>query len=66
MDFAARGASFIFGLEPAGVPAYLAPFGLTLTADVGNAYYQETYLKPIGRTLEASEIERVAQAVMRR
>ena len=63
MDFAARGAPFIFGLEPANVPAFLAPFGLALTADVGNSYYQETYLKPIQRSLNVSEIERVAQAV---
>ena len=62
MDFAARGAPFIFGLEPNGVPAFLAPFGLVVTADVGNASYQETYLKPIQRAMDVSEVERVAQA----
>ncbi len=66
MDFAARGAPFIFGLEPGSVPEFLAPFGLALTADVGNAYYQETYLKPIKRTMDVTEIERVVQALVRR
>lgn len=66
MDFAARGAPFIFGLEPAELPAFLAPFGLDLTADVGNAYYQESYLKPMTRAMEVMEVERVAQAVVRR
>ncbi len=57
-------APWIFGLEPAIVPAYLEPFHLALVEDVGNTDYQERYLKPLGRELTVSEAERIAQAVV--
>jgi len=33
-----------------------------LVEDVGASYYQEKYLEPIGRSLDVSEIERIAYA----
>lgn len=63
---AKRGAPWLFGLEPAGVAAFLQPFHLRLDEDVGNAEYQARYLKPLGRSLAVSEVERVAQATVLR
>jgi methyltransferase (TIGR00027 family) len=59
---AKRGSPWLFGLEPSCVASYLAPFHLKLIADVGNAEYQASYLKPLGRKLVVSECERVVQA----
>lgn len=64
VNFVANDSPWIFGLEPAELDAYLRPFHLTLTADLGAREYQERYLKPLGRSLVVSEIERVAQAVV--
>jgi methyltransferase (TIGR00027 family) len=65
MDVVAkRGSSWLFGLEPSSVASYLSPFHLNLTADVGNAEYQASYLGPLGRKLVVSECERVAQATV--
>ena len=64
MDRMAKGSPWLFGLEPSEVPAFLKPFHLDVVADVGNAYYQETYLKPIGRQLAVSEVERSARAIV--
>lgn len=63
---AKRGSPWLFGLEPADVADFLQPFHLRLIEDVGNADYQARYLKPLGRSLEVSEMERVAQATMLR
>jgi methyltransferase (TIGR00027 family) len=62
LEVVAHSSPWIFGLEPAVLAATLQPFGLTLLADVGSADYQEKYLKPAGRSLVVSEIERVAWA----
>ena len=64
MDRVAHQSPWMFGLEPAEIPAFLRPYGLTIIADVGNAYYQEHYLQPVGRRLVVTEGERVAQAVV--
>ena len=61
---AKRGSPWLFGLEPSSVAIYLSPFHLNLTADVGNAEYQASYLKPLGRNLVVSECERVVQATV--
>jgi methyltransferase (TIGR00027 family) len=61
-----RGVPWLFGLEPSGVASYLSPFHLNLIADVGNAEYQASYLKPLGRNLVVSECERVVQATVPR
>jgi methyltransferase (TIGR00027 family) len=62
MDFVAKSAPWIFGLEPSGIPDFLQPFHLTLIADVGDADYQEKYLKPLGRKLVVFEGERIVHA----
>jgi methyltransferase (TIGR00027 family) len=59
-----KDSPFIFGLEPSGIPDFLGLFHLNPVADVGNADYQEKYLKPMGRHLVVSEIERIVQAVV--
>lgn len=51
-----------FGLEPSQLEVSLRPFNLMLVEDVGASYYQEKYLEPIGRSLDVSEIERIAYA----
>ncbi len=67
MDVMAKnGAPWLFGLEPSDVASFLAPYHLDLVADVGNADYQATYLKPRGRNLQVSECERVAQSIVTR
>ena len=65
MDAVAHDSPFIFGLEPSEIPAFLKPFHLKLIDDVGNTYYQEKYLKPIGRKLRVSEAERIAYAIIK-
>jgi methyltransferase (TIGR00027 family) len=62
MDTVAKTAPFIFGLEPTEIPAFLKTFHLDLIADVGNADYQEKYLKPLKRSLVVSEVERIVHA----
>ncbi|HEX3049576.1 MAG TPA: SAM-dependent methyltransferase, partial [Aggregatilineaceae bacterium] len=67
MDRVSKGnAPWVFGLKPADVPPFLKPFHLKLIADVGSADYQARYLKPLGRNLVVSQMERVVQAVVRR
>jgi methyltransferase (TIGR00027 family) len=66
MDTVAKTAPFIFGLEPAEIPAFLQTFHLALIEDVGNADYQEKYLKPLKRSLVVSEVEQVVHAVVKR
>jgi methyltransferase (TIGR00027 family) len=62
MDAMAGTAPWIFGIEPANLPAFLSKFHLTLREDIGNADYQERYLKPLGRKEVVFEGERVASA----
>ncbi len=54
-----RKSNWIFGLDPDTIKDYLDQFKLKLIEDVGTSYYQENYLKPIGRQLNVSEIERI-------
>ena len=54
--------SWLFGLEPSTVKEFLRQYNLSLIEDVGASYYQKKYLKPIGRKLNVSEIERTAFA----
>ena len=65
MDVVAKNnAPWLFGLEPSCIPSFLKPFHLHLIADVGNAEYQASYLKPLGRNLAVSEGERIVQATV--
>jgi methyltransferase (TIGR00027 family) len=66
MKAVAQDSPWIFGLDPAALPEFLKPYNLTLVKDVGNEYYQEKYLRPRGRKLVVSEVERVAHAVVTR
>ncbi len=60
--FKTKDQEWSFGLEPSKVSEFIKPFKLTLLEDVGASYYQERYLKPVGRKLDVSEMERVIHA----
>jgi methyltransferase (TIGR00027 family) len=64
MDVVAKSSPWIFGLEPSTIPAFLMTYHLTVAANVGNAEYQEKYLKPLRRTLVVTEGERIIQATV--
>lgn len=53
---------WIFGLEPSNIKEFLRQYNLSLIEDIGASYYQEKYLKPLGRNLNVFEIERIAFA----
>lgn len=55
-------APWIFGLEPSNIAEFLQQYDLSLIEDVGASYYQEKYLKPLGRNLKVFEVERIAFA----
>jgi methyltransferase (TIGR00027 family) len=57
-----QGEPWIFGIDPAELPGYLAARGLKLVEDVGAADYRKRYLDPIGRGMDIFEGERVAVA----
>jgi len=65
MDVVAKQSPWIFGLEPSKISEFLKTYHLVLIADVGNSYYQEKYLKPMGRNLEVFEGERIVQAIIK-
>jgi methyltransferase (TIGR00027 family) len=64
MDIVAKSSPWVFGLEPSNLPTFLEPFHLALVEDVGDADYQERYLKPVGRDLVVFEGERIVQAAL--
>lgn len=51
-----------FGLDPPEVSDFVNQYNLTLIEDIGASYYKEMYLKPIDRSLDVSEIERIVYA----
>jgi methyltransferase (TIGR00027 family) len=53
-----------FGVDPRQLKAFLAACGLSLRHDFGAEEHQTDYLRPVGRKLEVSEIERVAIAIV--
>lgn len=53
---------FYFGLNPSELGEFLSKYNLSLIEDVGGSYYQENYLKPLGRNLFVSKLERIAYA----
>jgi methyltransferase (TIGR00027 family) len=65
LETVAKSAPWVYGLEPASLPVFLAPFHLALVADVGASDYQTSYLKPMGRTLAVFAGERIVQATVR-
>jgi methyltransferase (TIGR00027 family) len=60
-----RPEPWYFGIDPVQLKAFLADRGLTLLKDFGAEEHQADLLRPIGRALEVSEIERVAIAAAR-
>lgn len=63
MDAAARGGMpWIFGLDPAELPGYLAERGLAFLEEMWAPVYQERYLEPLTRKLTVFAGERVALA----
>jgi methyltransferase (TIGR00027 family) len=64
LETVAKSAPWVYGLEPASLATFLAPFHLTLVADVGAADYQARYLKPLGRDLPVFAGERIVQAAV--
>lgn len=60
--FKAGGQTWHFGLNPSEIKNFIKQYNLELIEDVGSSYYQENYLKPIGRKLDVSLIERIAYA----
>jgi len=57
-----RPAAWHFGIEPSRLEAFLRAHGLTLYEDVGDEEHLVRYVRPLGRELAVSEIERVARA----
>ena len=49
---------FIFGMEPGSWPDFLKPYGWTVVEDIGYDELAETYIKPTGRSLTSTPIER--------
>lgn len=53
-----------FGIEPSRLEAFLGERGLSLREDMGAVEHIARYLRPLGRALAVSEIERVALAAV--
>ena len=53
---------WVFGIDPAELPQYLAARGLTLVEDVGASEYRARYLGPLGRKMNIFEGERTVLA----
>jgi methyltransferase (TIGR00027 family) len=59
------GEPWTFGLDPAGLPAYLAARGFDLLQDIGTRELRARLLGPSGPHLEGYEFYRVAEARVR-
>jgi methyltransferase (TIGR00027 family) len=61
-DFVVRQQVWHFGLAPDQVAGLLDEYGWVEREQVGAAEYQDRYLRPVGRELPVSEIERFVHA----
>lgn len=61
-EFVVNKRLWTFGLDPEQVPAFLADYGWRQREQVGPQDYAERYLRPAGRTMTASAIERAVYA----
>lgn len=61
-EFVVNNRLWTFGLDPEQVPAFLADYGWRQNEQVGAQEYTERYLRPAGRTITASPIERAVYA----
>jgi O-methyltransferase involved in polyketide biosynthesis len=57
-DFVAK-KLFIFGMDPEGWPAFLNEYGWKIIEDVGFDDLADKYIKPTGRKLASTSIERI-------
>ncbi|MFQ5342827.1 MAG: SAM-dependent methyltransferase [Anaerolineae bacterium] len=57
-----KGRLWQFGLEPESIGAFLNQYSWKEVEQVGNAEYQERYLKPVNRHLLVMEVERAVHA----
>ena len=57
-----RPANWYFGIDPARLALFLRERGLALNQDLGAEEHLASYVRPQGRELAVSEIERVARA----
>ena len=62
--FEAGNQPWHFGLNPSEVNDFIGKNNLRLIEDIGASYYQENYLKPIGRNLDISKFERIIYATV--
>jgi O-methyltransferase involved in polyketide biosynthesis len=62
-EFVLKRHMWKFGLLPAEVEEFLAPYGWTVREQLGPQEYAESYLRPSGRVLPVSEIERAVHCV---
>lgn len=61
-DWYVKPGIWLFGLDPHEVSGFLDPYGWRLTEDLGIEELFERYVKPTGRRLTTSPIERIAVA----
>lgn len=61
-EFVVNKRLWTFGLAPEDVPAFLADYGWRQREQVGAQEYAERYLRPAGRAMTASPIERAVYA----
>ena len=60
--FVTKGKLWHFGLEPGAVQDFLDPYGWRVIEDVGYDVLAERYVKPTGRNLASTAVERVVCA----
>jgi methyltransferase (TIGR00027 family) len=59
--FVAKGV-WLFGMDPESMPSFLSSYGWQLKEDLPYSQLAERYVKPTGRTLSSTPVERVAYA----
>lgn len=57
--FVEKDKTWIFGMEPEAWPNFLQAYGWRIIEDIGYDQLAERYVKPTGRTLAATPIERI-------
>jgi methyltransferase (TIGR00027 family) len=62
MFMEANNSPWVFGIDPSDTAEFVKPYHLELIEDVGESYFQSSYLAPIRRNLYISRTERIAYA----
>jgi methyltransferase (TIGR00027 family) len=65
-QYVVRGKIWLFGMDPEGVVNFLEPYGWRVIEHLGYEELAERYVKPTGRELASTPIERMVYAVKRR